>query len=223
MDRKQFLKRLFQAGLCGCGAAVGFGQNQRDTRQTPPPGDRSRSEESWIADLEKRMIRGSETPDWRKVEKSQLWIRDLMEYTDAMIDQETRRKLFQACGRSCYTRAFGVAPHEKVTAGIAKRFLLALQSRGYDVRQEGQKTTIIYRYDRDHQNPWGLIMSDGFCMCPIVEDGPPGLSPTFCFCSTGYVGESFERRLGKPVTVELLDSLKMGGKECVFKVEVPNL
>lgn len=64
------------------------------------------------------------------------------------------------------------------------------------------------------------MLQDGYCMCPIVESGPPGLSPTFCYCSTGYVKEAFERHIGKPVKVELLDSLKMEGKDCIFKLAI---
>ena len=73
---------------------------------------------------------------------------------------------------------------------------------------------------QDPQNPAGLIMLDGYCMCPLVESGPPGLSPTFCYCSTGYVKEIFERTTGKPVTVDLIESLKMGGKDCVFGITI---
>jgi len=67
----------------------------------------------------------------------------------------------------------------------------------------------------------GRSFGDGqYCMCPLVESGPPGLSPTFCLCSTGYVREIFERQLARPVTVELVESLKTGGRDCVFRVTV---
>jgi hypothetical protein len=142
---------------------------------------------------------------------------------DVLFDKETRIKLMKACGRSCYNNAFGVASEEKPTLEGARRYLQALKSRGYEVRQERDKTIIIFNWGRDHQNPQGLVLGDGYCMCPVVETGPDGLSPTFCYCSTGYVGEIFERAIGIPVEVDLLDSLKKGGKDCIFKIEFKSL
>ena len=78
--------------------------------------------------------------------------------------------------------------------------------------------TFIFNWGRDHQNPQGLIMRDGYCMCNIMEDGPPNLSPTFCCCSTGYVRETFQRKINRRVGVELINSLKMGGDDCLFKI-----
>lgn len=166
------------------------------------------------------MIKGSETPAWRKMEKAGLWIKDLMEHIDAVLDQETKIKLMQACGRSCFIHTFGVADENEPAPEERERYLQLLESRGFKLRREGDVITFSFNWGRNHQNPTGLVMSDGYCMCPQVESGPPGLSPSYCYCSTGYVKESFERTLGKPVKVELLDSLKMGGKDCVFKVEV---
>jgi len=68
-------------------------------------------------------------------------------------------------------------------------------------------------------NPKGLKIADGYCLCPMLENGPPALSPTYCYCSVGYVGFMFHKLItGKPVQVELLESLRGGGKACRFKV-----
>ena len=219
MNRKQFLKKSLQAGLCCCGAALGFGHSfgaepGKAVLQNP-----SRADEGWIPELEKRMIKGAETPAWRKVEKSGQWIRSLMEHMDAMLGQELKVRLMQECGRSCFIRAFGVADANR-PALEEQECLRLLESSGFKVQREGHVISFIYSWGRKHQNPQGLMLQDGYCMCPIVESGPPGLSPTYCYCSTGYVKEGFERRFGKAVKVELLDSLKMGGKDCIFKLTI---
>ena len=214
MDRKEFLKRAFVAGTAWCGAAAGLlGQRAPEKEQT----DKT---QKWIEGLEHKMIEASETPDWRKAEKGGQWIKSLMDHMDACLDEETRMSVMQACGRSCYNSAFGVAPKEKPTSEEVVRFVKNLEAQGYKVERDAKKTTIVYNWGRTHQNPWGLVMSDGYCMCPLVEKGPEGLSPTFCLCSTGYVREIFARSTGKTVNVELLDSLKRGGKDCVFKIEI---
>jgi hypothetical protein len=68
-------------------------------------------------------------------------------------------------------------------------------------------------------NPKGLKISDGYCLCPMIEDKPDILSPTYCQCSVGYVKYMFQRLITyKPVQVDLLESLRSGGKACRFKV-----
>jgi len=214
MDRKEFLKAAIGGGVACCGAATGLlGGVGRFKEQTKPS-------QKWIGELERTMVRASETPAWRKAEKGQQWIKSLVDHLDAFLDEETRRTVMQACGRSCYIGAFGVAPKEKPSTEDVERFIKNFEAQGYEIERGKEKTTIIYNWGRSHQNPWGLIMSDGYCMCPLVEKGPDGLSPTFCLCSTGYVREIFARSTGKRVNVELLDSLKRGGKDCIFRIEI---
>ena len=218
MDRKQFLKSSLCAGACWCGAAMGLTRTLSEIKGTDSPAPTP--PHGWIPDLEKRMIRGSETPSWRKVEKSMQWIKNLVDHMDAMLDKATVSKLLQACGRSCYIGAFGVAPDEKPSDAEVQQVLEALRRSGSEVRQENGHTVIYSAWGRNHQNPTGLILQDGYCMCPVVENGPPGLSPSYCQCSTGYVKEGMERSLGRPVKVDLLESLKMGGRDCRFRIEV---
>ena len=219
MNRKEFLKKSLQTGLCCCGAALGLGYSFRAEPGKAIVQNPRQANGGWIPELEKRMIKGAETPAWRKVEKSGQWIKSLMEHMDAMLSQELKVRLLQECGRSCFIRAFGVADANR-PALEEKECLRFLESSGYKVQREGRMISFIYSWGRNHQNPQGLMLQDGYCMCPIVESGPPGLSPTYCYCSTGYVKEGFERRIGRAVNVELLDSLKMGGKDCIFKVTI---
>jgi len=219
MNRKEFLKKSLQTGLCCCGAALGLGYSFRAEPGKAIVQNPRQANGGWIPELEKRMIKGAETPAWRKVEKSGQWIKSLMEHMDALLDKEIKVRLMQECGRSCFIRAFGVADANR-PALEEKECLRFLESSGYKVQREGRMISFIYSWGRNHQNPQGLMLQDGYCMCPIVESGPPGLSPTYCYCSTGYVKEGFERRFGKAVKVELLDSLKMGGKDCIFKLTI---
>jgi len=226
MDRKVFLKRMLQAGAVCCGAA--WGQALRGSADGPGTAGASGAGaagvapggKAWIADLEKRMIKGSESPGWVKAEKAEYWIKALMEHMDEMLDPETKTALMQACGRSCHLRAFGVAGDMKPARQDLDKYLKLLEESGTELTREGDTLSFLFSWGRDHQNPWGLIIRDGYCMCPLVESGPPGLSATFCYCSTGYVRETFERVTGLPVRVDLIESLKTGGKDCVFRVTI---
>jgi len=216
MDRKVFLKKLIKTGVVCCGAACG----KALAGGTEGPSAQENTAPPWIADLERRMIKGSESPGSVKSEKAEFWIKELMDHMDGMLDPETKIKLMRACGRSCYLRAFGVASQKTPTHDELGRYLEALEQSGYALSRVSDTVSFTFSWGRDHQNPWGLIIRDGYCMCPLVESGPSGLSPTFCYCSTGYVAEMFRRMTGTPVEVDLVESLKTGGKDCVFRIRI---
>lgn len=57
------------------------------------------------------------------------------------------------------------------------------------------------------------------CLCPAAEaQGAGKLSPTYCWCSVGYVKELHERVFGRPVNVELVQSVLMGHPRCRFLI-----
>jgi len=209
MDRKQFMKQSLRAALGCCGAAFAFGQDRRN----PGGGAVSLTE-----DLTRRIRDGAKSPDWRKMEEAGMKFKAMMDHMDAMLDEETKIKLLNACGRSCFTNAFGVADERKRSPEQAEAYLKNLEKSGIEVKRGKDTITVFYRWGAK-QNPYGLSMQEWYCMCPIVESGAPGMSKSYCSCSAGYVKEGFERSTGKTVLkVEVLESILQGGKDCRFKV-----
>jgi hypothetical protein len=209
MDRKQFLRQSLLAGVgCCCGAGLAFARVLRNPEQRPP---------SLAADLTERIRDGAKSPDWKKVEKAESWIKSMVDNLDQLLDDETKRKILNACGRACFIDAFGVADDRKPSAERVQAYVSQLAKSGMEVRQDGDTITVFYKWG-SKQNPYGLSMREGYCMCPIAESGLPGLSRTFCECSGGYVKEGLERATGMTVVaIEVLESLLRGGQDCRFK------
>lgn len=114
-------------------------------------------------------------------------------------------------GKNCYQQSH-TSPGQHIP--LEKLVQRIQDKRGKEnCRLDGN--TVYYNYV---QNPRGLHVADGYCLCPIVERGPEGLSGTFCYCSAGYVQAMFESLTGKKSTVEILETIKRGGKGCKFKV-----
>ncbi|MCX6836169.1 MAG: DUF6144 family protein [candidate division Zixibacteria bacterium] len=221
MDRKEFLKKFMQTGvgMCCCGAMLGrtllAQEGTSPSTETPNPGD-------WIGDMERRVIAGSETPAWKKHEKALDWIKALLNSMDKAIDPQITMALMHANGRACYNGAFGVASEELPDPASVQSFLDGIE-KNYKITREGNIRWFHFSWGQNHQNPQGLIMRDGFCMCPIVESIVPGLSPTYCNCSAGYVKELFERNLGRSVNVKVMETVQTGAKDCVFRIEIPDV
>jgi hypothetical protein len=129
-----------------------------------------------------------------------------------------RMKTLNACGRSCFINAFGVADERKPMPEQGEAFLKNLEKSGFEVRREKETITVFYRWGAK-QNSYGLSMQEGYCMCPIVESGAPGMSKSYCNCSAGYVKEALERATGRIVLkADVLESILQCGKDCRFKV-----
>ncbi len=146
---------------------------------------------------------------------AQTWAKRMIDIFDRDLDQATRTKLMHTMGRTCFAGAHGERPAEAPKPGQLDRFITALRERGGPDMVRREANVIHFQYIG---NPAGLKVSDGYCLCPVVEKGPEGLSGTFCECSVGYVTEMFQRQSNIPVKVELIESLKRGGKRCRFKI-----
>jgi hypothetical protein len=219
MNRKEFIIKSFQT-ICGCGAVsclMAMGEQGSAMGQAP-----SGAPASIRADLERRALAGAQTPADVKAEKAVAWIKHLMDNMDDLLDEKTRINLLNACGRSCFIRAYGVADENRPAPEQAERYLRALEAAGCSV-ERGAETTVIHYGWQGKQNPWGLSLKEGYCLCNIMESEHTGLSPTYCNCSAGYVKEGIERFTGRIVEqVTVLESLKMGGKDCRFRVVLHN-
>lgn len=148
-----------------------------------------------------------------RVDQGQKVITRIMSQLDAQLDQPTREKIMESCGRLCHD---GANPSAKKTptAEEAKGFLDYMHKH-FEVREVGDETVVYFKYT---QNPRGLKVSEGYCLCPIFEVPPKDVSPTYCHCSVGYVTAIFEQGLGKASKVELTNSVLRGGKSCDFTV-----
>jgi hypothetical protein len=200
MDRKDFLVRAAHLGAGCCGLAL-FGGARLAADQGPALGP------AQAAGM-------PVTPDGKKVQWAKVWTKRFFDVFDQELDEPTRRRIMQRNGAACHQGALaGAKPRTSTLEQMVAA--MAAEDGADSIRREGQ--VVYFNYTR---NGAGLRVADGYCLCPLVEDGPPGLSGTFCECSVGYVRDMFETTLGRKVKVELLESLKRGGKTCRFRVEV---
>jgi predicted hydrocarbon binding protein len=51
-------------------------------------------------------------------------------------------------------------------------------------------------------------------------DGLQGVRHTYCYCSRGWMKETFETVVEKPVDVDLVETVKGGGQQCRFTIKL---
>ncbi len=191
MERKQFLKASLCLGaLCGTGQVIA---EEPGKAAAPPPAPPT------PPPAPARPAACEQTAEFAR-----RWVRSFMEGLDVQLAEPQRIALMNARGRAC-ARGGAVRLAEK-HKGNLDAFIAELASHvGPDgVRREGNVVRVMYPT----------------CYCPLVTDLKEPLSPTYCHCSVGWLKEMYETVTGKPVTVEVLETVKRGGKACRFNVEL---
>jgi hypothetical protein len=114
------------------------------------------------------------------VKHSHKWIRALTESLDTQLDEKTKEKILEDCGRNCIPSSFiEKAKALKKNAKDTDDFLDKLGKKWKHLQRNGNNVYVVYEK----------------CYCPLVKDYPEKLSPTFCNCSKGWIKELFESTL----------------------------
>jgi hypothetical protein len=133
------------------------------------------------------------------------WLTDLLNQVDATLDEPAKAKLLGGCGRACFERfAFKRAWAEEGRGDVEK--LIAALQKNFDVRRDGRQVHIRYG-----------VTSKG-CYCPAAKYRAPKPNDLHCYCSRGTHQAVWETALGRPVQVEIVESVRRGGKTCHFVV-----
>ena len=132
------------------------------------------------------------------------WIIRLIAGLDEHVDEETRAKVLEQCGRQCISQNF-----IKKTRGIYEKsenmdeFLDKFGKVYKQLHRKGDKVYVIYPK----------------CYCSHVNKIPSGkLSATYCNCSRGWAKALFEGALERPVEVIMEESIVKGDKQCKFQI-----
>jgi len=201
MNRKEFLSNMGKVcvGACVCAATGGLSslQAEEPKQAAPQVTEPPRSE--------------------KRMEFAEGWVKRFFDAVDGTLDKETRKKLMMANGKACYL-AWIADTKQTIKSVTLERFRKWITDKVKDGSYRIDGNAIYFRYVSAAET--GQASAEGACLCPLVESKPAGLSSTYCQCSVGYVKAMHELLLNRPVEVELVDSVLMGGKRCQFKLTV---
>lgn len=62
-----------------------------------------------------------------------------------------------------------------------------------------------------------------YCFCPLIRHRlDQGMPVTFCYCGAGWFRQQWEGAFGKPVRIDILESLLQGDERCTFAIHIPD-
>jgi predicted hydrocarbon binding protein len=135
------------------------------------------------------------------------WVSDLLGAMDKQLDEATYIKLMDACGQACYHR-FKEFITREAKGNMDK--LVELYGRWVgnpeNVRRRKDRVEIEYKMPA--------------CTCAVSYVRPPKPDEKHCYCSVGSLKAIFSTVAGKPVTVDLVKSIRRGDDMCKFVVHL---
>jgi hypothetical protein len=133
------------------------------------------------------------------------WLSDLLESMEQQLDRDTQEKIVGKCGVGCYNRHSFKQDIATTSQGDLEK-LIENYSRNFEVWKDG--ATVHIRY--------GAVSSQ--CYCPAANYRTPKPNDIHCECTRNTHKTIFETALGKPVRVDIVESLRRGGQTCHFIV-----
>jgi predicted hydrocarbon binding protein len=127
------------------------------------------------------------------------WMASIIEGINECVDDDTKKEILENCGKAC---AIYHGHLEKIAS----------------MKEKGKNLEEILDYMNQEKMWCGDSSTCEKCECPLVLTEIVKLSPTFCYCSRGFVKSVFEEILGKPVNVELKKAIGRGDRICHFLV-----
>ncbi len=185
------------------------------------------------AEARQKVMEGSEKirPESSNV-MYQEWIRSAMDRLDSLTaDPEKKYQIVSCCAH--------VFPEERITH---LRAIYELQYDIDDVLREMYRDDFWYERPvrkenilhmrKNPFNPEGYASAEtpaerrkAYCHCPFVrpylDEVPAKLSPTFCFCGTGWYKRLWEGILGQPIQVQHVETLLKGNDQCTLRIILP--
>lgn len=127
------------------------------------------------------------------------WLTDLFAAIETELSPADQLKLMQACGRGCYRRHQFKQDLAAAGQGDADQLIEAYK-KNFGVVRDGDLVHIRYA---DH------------CFCPAARNRPSsGPHDLHCECTRFTHETIFSTALGRPIRVELVESVRRGGQTC---------
>lgn len=135
------------------------------------------------------------------------WLTDLFEGLDSELDAEAKVRVMAACGKGCFRRHAFKTDIAKAGKGDIDHLVEAYH-KNFEAWRKGDEVHIRF----------GEVST--VCYCPAAKFHPARAGDLHCECTRATHQAIFETALERPVKVEIVESLRRGGKTCHFVAHV---
>ncbi|HOU13307.1 MAG TPA: hypothetical protein PKZ84_09315 [Anaerolineae bacterium] len=184
------------------------------------------------------VMQGSETLSIAsRTEDRFLWVKGMLERLEGLADEHQKYDVLSGCahvfppGQVAKLKAVFDAAYAQTHDGLqAVDAVLDFMEAdpGWSETRPTREGYIIYaaKGPRDPQAyaeaKTDLERRSAYCFCPLIRNNlDQGMSPSFCYCGSGWYRRQFEGAIGKPVSIDIVSSVLRGNDVCRFAIHLP--
>lgn len=188
MNRNDFIKKC-GAGICGCGVLGLL------TPLAARAADADTATPTAAAAVDPEQLK-------QQLEGARERFAKLLAVMDGELDAASRGRVLQGLGKQCSQPYW---PFFEKYRGNLQGFLEKIKTAWVERTEYDEKTGILR-----------VIGKPAPCACPLVKAGRTPAE--FCDCSGGWNQAAFSTVLGRPVAIEIEESVLRGGTRCSFRI-----
>lgn len=174
----------------------------------------------------KKLLKGSEKLDQADPKEKAAWVKTVMEKFDRLIpDEKDRWKIMKECSCSCQDTSMADYKAEYEKHRDIDKLIDYLHGKAFSIKpvREGNIIYITKAPAFPEEYKKAKTQEEKryyFCHCEYARAADSDLSPTYCYCGAGWCQRIWEEILGRPVKIEIVESVLQGGKVCKFAVHI---
>ena len=138
------------------------------------------------------------------IERKFKWAENVCAYLESHFEESAIRKIRRHCNCD-----YGITKASEMKAVLR---------RTNNFKEFAQKYNDLRRGGKIQIDGGKLFYIFPRCYCACVKRIDKPISKTWCYCSLGFVKSLFERAFDSEVDVDLIETIKSGGTQCVFEV-----
>lgn len=145
------------------------------------------------------------------VDKNKSWI-SLLHKSISGLDEKQQASIMKPCGQGCASDILSLCEKSLGRKVNSLEDLVA----GWNMIRDRRGLTGRWEFERNAVR--GIFKE---CGCPLVRSGLIDLHPVQCFCSQGMMETLFSEAAGRPIDVELKQTIGRGDDVCHIFVKLP--
>ena len=156
------------------------------------------------------------------------WLRDMLNRLDKVANEDQKYNIISCCAHEFSKKRIDYMKNIYKKTKDIDEVIKEMQKDYAWYENPVRKGDLIY-LSKIPVNPDGYEKAQNieekkknYCHCRFINDNlDKGISPTFCYCGTGWYRQLWEGILGKPIKIKILKSLLKGDETCEVAIQLP--
>ncbi|MFX0179877.1 MAG: hypothetical protein ACFE78_06785 [Candidatus Hodarchaeota archaeon] len=157
-----------------------------------------------------------------------LWLKDTLDRLDKVVSEDQKYEIVSRCAHEFSPKRIENLKNIYEKTGDIDEVIKKMQRDYAWYENPIRKGNIIY-ITKIPANPEGYEKAEtleekkkNYCHCRFINENlDKGISPTFCYCGTGWYRQQWEGILRKPVKIKILKSLLREDNTCEVAIHLP--